>query len=83
MTVKLSNGKKINLIPIIAIVLILAVGITSVLIKKNEFIKAKKSMPLTDQNLATFCEKPLNEELAVALGIKLEDIEKYIAKHSK
>lgn len=36
MTVKLSNGKKINLIPIIAIVLILAVGITSVLIKKND-----------------------------------------------
>lgn len=55
----------------------------TILIKKNEFIKAKKAMPLTDQNLATFCEKLLNEELAVALGIKLEDVESYITKHSK
>lgn len=55
----------------------------TIYIKKNEFAKAKKSMPLTDQNLATFCEKLLTEELAVALGIKLEDVDAYITKHSK
>ncbi len=55
----------------------------TILLKKNEFIKAKKSMPLTDQNLANFCERLLNEELAVALGITPDKVEEYIAKHSK
>ena len=55
----------------------------TVYIKKTEFAKVKKSMPLTDQNLANFCEKLLREELAVALGIKLEDVDAYIEKHSK
>lgn len=55
----------------------------TIYMKKNEFLKAKKSMPLTDQNLANFCERLLKEELAVALGIKLEQVDEYIAKHSK
>jgi len=55
----------------------------TVYLKKNEFIKLKKAMPLTDQNLANFCEKLLTEELAIALGIKLEEVDAYITKHSK
>ncbi|MCQ2753076.1 MAG: hypothetical protein MJ206_02340 [Bacilli bacterium] len=55
----------------------------TVYMKRNEFAKMKKSLPLTDQNLATFCERLLNEELAIALGIKLEDVPAYIEKHSK
>jgi len=55
----------------------------TVYIKKNEFAKLKKSMPLTDQNLANFCEKLLNEELAIALGIELSEVDAYIEKHSK
>lgn len=55
----------------------------TVYMKKSEFAKMKKSLPLTDQNLATFCERLLNEELAIALGIKLEDVPIYIEKHSK
>lgn len=55
----------------------------TVYIKKNEFAKMKKAMPLTDQNLANFCEKLINEELAIALGIKIEDVNEYIEKHSK
>jgi len=55
----------------------------TIYVKKNEFAKAKKTMPLTDQNLMTFCERLLNEELAIALGIKIEDIPEYFEKHSK
>lgn len=55
----------------------------TVYLKRNEFAKAKKSMPLTDQNLATLCEKLLNEELAIALGIDLDKVPTYIEKHSK
>lgn len=55
----------------------------TVYMKKAEFAKMKKSLPLTDQNLATFCERLLNEELAIALGIKLEKVPEYIEKHSK
>ena len=55
----------------------------TIYMKKAEFAKMKKSLPLTDQNLATFCERLLNEELAIALGIKLEKVPEYIEKHSK
>lgn len=55
----------------------------TVYVKKAEFAKAKKSMPLTDQNLANFCERLLLEELAIALGINLDKVDAYIEKHSK
>ncbi|MFA5283328.1 MAG: CarD family transcriptional regulator [Bacilli bacterium] len=47
--------------------------------KKNEYADLKKSIPLTDSATAALAERLAFEELAIALGIKPENVGDYIS----
>lgn len=54
--------------------------IHTVYLKKAEYAEIKKNIPITDNSLSALAERLAHEELAIALGIKPNEVEDYISR---